>query len=248
MINFLRDWSARKKWFALVFLLCFVFLLLQYVQLEGRVLSKMSPSISIKNSSRQTIAGLCKQIMKGKPGAVEKAHSIMDRFPKRAISPQEYINLTRNCWEFKHTRGYILEPLTKNEEEFPIAFYISIYKDIEQFERLLRAIYRPQNFYCIHADKKAPNRFHLAVRNISKCFPNVFLSSETIEVIWGSSSILQSGLVCLKDLWKRSKSWKYFMYVTGQEFPLKTNNELVQILQNLKGKSIVHAKHPPESR
>ena len=34
----------------------------------------------------------------------------------------------------------------------------------------------------------------------------------------------------LQDLWKHKK-WKYFINLTGQEFPLRTNWELVQILK-----------------
>ena len=39
----------------------------------------------------------------------------------------------------------------------------------------------------------------------------------------------------MKDLWKRYKNWKYFINLTGQEFPLRTNNELVEILKTYKG-------------
>ena len=34
---------------------------------------------------------------------------------------------------------------------------------------------------------------------------------------------------------QRRKKWKYFINLTGQEFPLKTNYEIVQILKAYKG-------------
>ena len=37
------------------------------------------------------------------------------------------------------------------------------------------------------------------------------------------------------------RKWKYFINLTGQEFPLKTNWELVQILKALNGTNIVEA-------
>ena len=40
----------------------------------------------------------------------------------------------------------------REAEEFPIAFSILYYKDLVQVERLLRAIYRPNNVYCLHMD------------------------------------------------------------------------------------------------
>jgi len=50
---------------------------------------------------------------------------------------------------------------------FPLAFSMVIYRDIDQFERLLRVLYRPQNFYCIHVDRKAPAAFKAAAKAIA---------------------------------------------------------------------------------
>ncbi|KAH9514858.1 hypothetical protein Btru_021150 [Bulinus truncatus] len=40
--------------------------------------------------------------------------------------------------------------------------------------------------------------------------------------------------MCMKQLWRYGK-WKYFINLTGQGFPLKTNKDLVQILTAYKG-------------
>jgi hypothetical protein len=45
----------------------------------------------------------------------------------------------------------------------------------------------------------------------------------------------------MEELWKRHKTWKYFINLTGQEFPLKTNYELVKILQAYNGANDVEA-------
>ena len=39
---------------------------------------------------------------------------------------------------------------------------------------MLRAIYRPQNYYCLHIDKKAPEALHDTVRSLARCFENVY--------------------------------------------------------------------------
>ena len=57
-----------------------------------------------------------------------------------------------------------------------------MYTDAEQVERLLRAIYRPQNIYCIHVDRKSPSHVHNAMRAIANCFPNVFIASRSVNV------------------------------------------------------------------
>ncbi|CAG5115950.1 unnamed protein product [Candidula unifasciata] len=145
------------------------------------------------------------------------------------ISDLAYLSLTADCRAFVTSRGYILSPLTKEEEDFPLAFSMLTFKDVEMVERLLKAIYRPQNYYCIHVDKKSPDSFYQSVASIAKCFPNVFIATRRIDVQWGWFSVLEPELECMKELWRYPK-WKYFFTLTGQEFPLKTNFELVKIL------------------
>jgi len=103
------------------------------------------------------------------------------------------------------------------------------------FERLLRAIYRPQNTYCISLDHSAAPAVQAVVRAISACFDNVFLPVQLIDVEWGKYSLLEAELVCMEELLLRYKKWKYFINLTGQEFPLKSNLALVKILSVYNG-------------
>ena len=67
----------------------------------------------------------------------------------------QYINaVLKSCDDFLRLADYIQKPLNFQEESFPIAYAIVVYKDPWQIERLLHAIYRPQNHYCIHVDSK----------------------------------------------------------------------------------------------
>ena len=188
----------------------------------------------------------CKRIIDGDSKEISRVEQVMKKVPKQAITCEDYINFSKDCESFQKRRGYILRALNKNEENFPIAFSVMIYKDIEQFERLLRAIYRPQNSYCIHVDRKSSDIFHRTVQRISACFPNVFLASTLLDVRWGEFSVLEADLICMRDLWRRYKNWKYFINLTGQEFPLRTNNELVEILKSFNGKSIIKGSKPTE--
>ena len=147
----------------------------------------------------------------------------------------DYINKTKDCKTFIAERGYVMSSLTSTEAAFPIAFSILMYKDVEQVESLLRAIYRPQNIYCIHMDKKTSNDTYRAMEGIAKCFSNVFIADRSINVLWGSFSVLAADLICMEALLRRNKKWKYFINLTGQEFPLRTNYELVRILMAYNG-------------
>ena len=152
-------------------------------------------------------------------------------FRSDTITEDDYIMQTKNCDSFKEKHGYHLQKVTKEELEFPIAFSILMFENVEQAERLLRAIYRPQNVYCIHVDRKAHWKVKNAMAAITDCLENVFLVSNPIVVTWSEFPVLQAEIECMKDLWKHHVKWKYFINLTGREYPLKTNYELVQILK-----------------
>ena len=71
------------------------------------------------------------------------------------------------------------------------------------FERLLRAIYHPQNIYCIHVDKKSSGELLEAVKKLSSCFPNVFVASKLIEVHYAHWSRVEADISCFEDLVNR---------------------------------------------
>ena len=145
-----------------------------------------------------------------------------------------YPNNTEECTNYIKTRGYLADPVSTEEKQFPIAFSLLVYKDLSQVERLLRAIYRPQNYYCIHADAKSARALKQGISGISSCFDNVFVTSRSVSVTWGTYSVLEPEILCMQELWKYT-SWRYFINLTGQEFPLKTNWQLVQILKAYNG-------------
>lgn len=143
--------------------------------------------------------------------------------------------LCKNCDEFQKRGRYItMKNVTKEELDFPIAYSIVLYKEPDQVEKLLRAIYRPHNYYCIHVDKSSDRLILDDMKAIADCLPNVYIASRIIDVEWGKFSETEAELICMKDLLK-FKKWKYFINLTGQEYPLKTNLQIVRILKMFKG-------------
>jgi len=177
----------------------------------------------------------CTALFNGDETEVTKAGKFQRTNKQKINTPASYVQQTSNCTRFIARRRYAMWPVNREEEDFPIAFSILMFKDVEQFERLLRAIYRPQNLYCIHVDNKSPSEVHVAVNAIARCFGNVFVVHPSIDVHWGYFSVLEPELICMKKLLRRSKKWKYFINLTGQEFPLKTNWLIVQILKAFNG-------------
>lgn len=148
-------------------------------------------------------------------GVIKKNRSITDQYPRSANSLEE--------------------------EEYPIAFSISIHKNVYQFENLLRLIYWPQNLYCIHVDRRAPPEVKMAVELLIANFSNVFLTRSE-PVYWAGFGVLRAVLNCMNDTLIRygnQNRWKYFINLSGMDFPLKTNLELVRILKLLNGSNDV---------
>jgi len=190
--------------------------------------------------SEKTVQINCKAILiENNENAIQKALQIMNSSEYNdTIQNQRNGFVVKSCSLFQKRRGYILHPLSQKELDLPLAFSILVYKDASQVERLLRAIYRPHNYYCIHVDKKSSNQLYRAINSIAKCFENVFVASDSVNVTWGTFSVLQAEIQCMKDLW-HFKKWKYFINLTGQEYPLKTNREIVEILHSFDGANIV---------
>ncbi|XP_064594616.1 beta-1,3-galactosyl-O-glycosyl-glycoprotein beta-1,6-N-acetylglucosaminyltransferase-like [Liolophura sinensis] len=176
----------------------------------------------------------CSALLDGDREEQDRAEDIMVSNQRTFLSPQDFMKMAENCKMFRISRGYFTSPLSPEEENFSIAFSIIMYQEIEQVERLLRAIYRPQNVYCIHVDRKSPLALRRGVEAITNCFDNVIVIKNPLSVDWGQMSVLEADLLCMRAL-SAYKKWKYFINLTGQEFPLRTNRELVKILQDYKG-------------
>ena len=184
----------------------------------------------------------CLKVIKSDKNEINKSRELMENssYVKANLSANFYLNITKHCSTFLYNRSYINHSLSDDELSFPLAFSILTYTEIEFTERLLRSIYRPHNFYCIHMDKKMSRIEKDALRSIANCLTNVFIANELIDVRWGGLSLLEAELSCMRTLWPY-KDWKYYMNLAGQEFPLKTNRQIVAILKELKGANVVGA-------
>ena len=163
--------------------------------------------------------------------------------PENAMLEYDFIKATENCGDFIKHRGYDLPEVSAVERDFPLAFSILMYENVEQFERMLRAVYRSHNLYCIHVDAKSPGSILQAVRHISSCFSNVFVAEHLVDIHWGEFSLLEAELSCVRELHAHAMPWRYYINLSGREFPLKTNAELVAILQSYKGGNDVDGTH-----
>ena len=186
----------------------------------------------------------CQKLIESDFNELKHAISILfDLHPVPLIADSQYNVSYEQCRIYRVERfneSFHLRDTSTNRQ-FSLAFGILMHKSVEQFERLLRVIYRPQNFYCVHVDLNASSSVFEGVKSIVNCFDNVFLSTKREEVLYGTFSRLQADLNCMSDLLKYP-SWKYLLNMANTELPLKTNSELVKILSIYRGYNDVEGR------
>ncbi|KAM9800627.1 beta-1,3-galactosyl-O-glycosyl-glycoprotein beta-1,6-N-acetylglucosaminyltransferase 7 [Syngnathus typhle] len=152
---------------------------------------------------------------------------------RRDCQIESYVSDSKlQCSDLTRELHFITRPLSQEEEEYSLAFILTVHKELELSVRLLRAIYAPQNVYCIHVDAKAPQEYRAAVQNLAGCFENVFLSNRSETITYGGFSRLKADLNCMTDLVASKVDWKKVINLCGQDFPLWSNLELVRYLRS----------------
>ncbi|XP_055036905.2 beta-1,3-galactosyl-O-glycosyl-glycoprotein beta-1,6-N-acetylglucosaminyltransferase 4-like [Misgurnus anguillicaudatus] len=177
---------------------------------------------------------------------VEVAKSVFIRKNQSYVGPTDMniVNASSDCDRFITSKGYGAVQSSESERVFPLAYSLVVHKNADLVERLLRAIYMPHNVYCIHYDLKSSDDFISAMQGLARCIPNVFIASKLESVQYAGISRLKADLNCLSDLLESEVKWKYVINLCGQDFPLRTNAELVSDLKMLKGMNMVETKRP----
>lgn len=187
----------------------------------------------------------CTAIYELDPVEVGKALEIRRKVPAD-VDDGATVRLTSDCASFLKARGYEEVPVQELEKSFPLAYSLVVHKNAPMVERILRAIYAPHNVYCIHYDLKSPPAFRKAVDNLAGCLHNVFVASQLESVEYAHISRLKADLNCLSDLLRSEVEWKYVINLCGQDFPLRTNYELVAELKRLNGSNMLESSRPSE--
>uniref|UniRef100_A0A8C4R5Z4 Glucosaminyl (N-acetyl) transferase 2 (I blood group) n=1 Tax=Eptatretus burgeri TaxID=7764 RepID=A0A8C4R5Z4_EPTBU len=174
---------------------------------------------------------ICRALFQQRPLSMRFGKTCQDLY--RTDPEPSKLQGSVDCRPYIQKRGYITQPMSEEEKNFPLAFVMTIHKDFSTFEVLLRNIYHPQNIYCVHIDAKSEESFKQQVANLVGCFENVFLVSHSEDVVYAGFSRLQADINCLRDLMAAPTPWNVVLNLCGQDFPLRTNLEIVQLLSSV---------------
>ena len=203
--------------------------------------------VSIKNLRKEN-RNINEAIDKGKVPfgttniSISKSKSSIDHIISKSWYNLESIDKrTKNCIEYFSTFPTLLvhDDLLNSEnraisDNFPLAFSHMLHKDTAIFEIFLALYFRPNNFHCIHVDKKATYLVIQSVENLVRCYKTkinhgeIFIipQNESISVRWGEISVLDADIKCQSRLLKfnqereKGNRWKYTLSVAGSELPL----------------------------
>ena len=101
---------------------------------------------------------------------------------------------------------------------------------VQQILRLFRTIYHPSNFYYLHVDAYSDYLYNSLLPLEAK-YRNVVLARERYRTMWGGITLLEMLLSVMREaLWGIDWDWDYFINLSGSDFPLRTNEELTQLL------------------
>ncbi|XP_006018251.1 beta-1,3-galactosyl-O-glycosyl-glycoprotein beta-1,6-N-acetylglucosaminyltransferase 7 [Alligator sinensis] len=172
---------------------------------------------------------LCSALFEGKSAALQIGNVCQSIHQPEMLY---CIQTPCNCSAVLKNLHFITKPLSEEEKNFSLAYIITIHKELEMFVKLLRAIYVPQNVYCIHIDEKTSKDYKAAVQTIVNCFENIFITSKRESVVYAGFSRLQADINCMKDLIKFNIQWNYVINLCGQDYPIKTNKEIIQYIKS----------------
>jgi hypothetical protein len=254
--------------FYILALLYVSILIFYYFDLSDRIKLMYDSSLRLRfqssNSSSENLAKRfsrnkydvdCRKVFESDKSEMLRVKLMLEKLRKEKNSlarlpDSNFIFGKEMCSTFKSLRGYDKYESESGEIDFPLAYIILVYNEIEQFERLLKAIYREQNIYCIHVDNKSSHEFKQGIKSIADCFDNVFVATKLENVVYASVNRLLADINCMRDLTrqdrndsnlvgKRIVNWKYLLNMASTEFPLRTNYELTRILRMYNGSNVI---------
>jgi len=151
---------------------------------------------------------------------------------KRFLLSDSSRNVT-DCEEIRNRHNFPTLAGSADEAAFPILFVRIVYRDYFFTELLLSSNYQPQNFYCFLMDFKSALSFTENMQQLGKCFENVIVIASNLTIKSNGVKMNSGYLECLTEM--RKFNWNYAITLQQHDVILRTNWELVQIMQMLNG-------------
>lgn len=121
-----------------------------------------------------------------------------------------------------------------------IAYFLLVHRYPAQFKRLFKAIYLPGNQYVVHVDKSSGASLADEISTFLKPYADVELL-ERQDALWGGYSLVDAELRGMARLLEMDDRWSHYINLSGQDFPLKSQNYIRQFFAANPGKQFIRA-------
>lgn len=112
-------------------------------------------------------------------------------------------------------------------------------RSIRQVKRLIKTLYHVSHYFYIHVDARQDYLMRNLIE-VEKMLPNVRLSRQRAASIWGGASLLTVLLNAMVELAPdKSWDWDFVINLSESDFPVKTDDELVDFLTAYKDRNFV---------
>lgn len=111
-----------------------------------------------------------------------------------------------------------------------IAYHILCHANLDQVSRQLAALYSPDDVFLIDVDDGQQPDLQPVDSWLAK--PNVRLKLDA-SIGWGGAGTLRKTLNGAFELLQQDDSWRYYIVLSGQDLPLKSNEQIKRRLTQL---------------
>jgi hypothetical protein len=110
-----------------------------------------------------------------------------------------------------------------------LAYVITAHKNAGQLRRLLAAIDSAHHTYVLHVDRRAPAPVHAAAYDFASRHPRAAVMAPR-NIGWGAWSLCRIQIDLMASALNVSDDWQYLINLSGQDFPLRTQEEIAAAL------------------
>lgn len=119
-----------------------------------------------------------------------------------------------------------------------IAYFILVHRFPAQFKRMFKAVYHPANHYVVHVDKSSGPEIADEVSSFLSAYPNASML-ESKKALWGGYSLVDAELRGMAKLLEMGKHWTHFINLSGQDFPLRSQEFMMRFLSGNANKEYI---------
>lgn len=124
-----------------------------------------------------------------------------------------------------------------------LAYLIIAHQQPKQLAQMLYCIQHPDNVYLVMPDSKGLTGSEPALQAVVRRHPNVFIAPAR-DMRWASWSLMQARLDGIRELLARPEPWEVLINLSGQDFPLKSQEEIRAFFAANEGRNFLDIVEP----